>query len=56
LFDRLSINEKDWLTVINEFNRHFISAAGDKEQLALWAQKTNRKWCATHGDMQLYQV
>jgi len=55
LFDRLSINEKDWLTVINEFNRHFISAAGDKEQLALWTQKTNRKWCATHGDIQLYQ-
>jgi REP element-mobilizing transposase RayT len=56
LFERLAINEKDWLMVIKEFNRHFISAAGDKEQLALWAQKTNRKWCATHGDMQLYQV
>ncbi|MBL0711324.1 MAG: transposase [Colwellia sp.] len=54
LFERLSINEEDWLTVIKEFNRHFISAVGDKDKLALWAQQTNRKWCATHGNMQLY--
>jgi REP element-mobilizing transposase RayT len=56
LFERLSINEENWLTVIKEFNRHFISAAGNKDKLALWAQQTNRKWCSTHGDMQLYQV
>jgi len=56
LFERLAINEEDWLTVIKEFNRHFISAAGDKDQLELWAQKINRKWCATHGSLQLYQV
>ena len=56
LFERLNINEEDWLEVIKEFNRHFISAAGDKVKLSYWAGKTNRKWCATHGDMHLYQL
>lgn len=54
LFERLNINEQDWLMVVKEFNRHFISAAGDKNQLALWASNTNRRWCATHGSLQLY--
>lgn len=31
LFERLAINEEDWLTVIKEFNRHFISAAAIKK-------------------------
>ena len=56
LFQRLSINEEDWLTVIKAFNRHYISAAGNKNKLALWAHKTNRKWCATHGSLQLYKI
>jgi hypothetical protein len=37
-----------WLEVIKGFNRHFISAVGDIEQLALWALQTNRKWFATN--------
>jgi len=39
LFERLSINEEDWLTVIKGFNRHFISAAGNKDKLALGHNK-----------------
>jgi len=54
LFERLNINEQDWLMVIKEFNRHFISAAGSQAQLTLWATNTNRRWCATHGSLQLY--
>lgn len=55
LFERLAINLKNWLMVIKEFNGYFISAAGDKAKLAHWAQQTNRKWCATHGSLELYQ-
>jgi REP element-mobilizing transposase RayT len=54
LFERLDINKQDWLLVVKEFNRHFISAAGNKNQLALWASNTNRRWCATHGTLALY--
>jgi hypothetical protein len=54
LFERLDINKQDWLLVVKEFNRHFISAAGNKNQLALWASNTNRCWCATHGTLALY--
>jgi REP element-mobilizing transposase RayT len=54
LFERLDINKQDWLLVVKEFNRHFISAAGNKNKLALWASNTNRRWCATHGTLALY--
>jgi REP element-mobilizing transposase RayT len=54
LFERLNINEPDWLLVVKEFNRHFISAAGSQEHLTLWALNTNRRWCSTHGSLQLY--
>jgi hypothetical protein len=54
LFERLNINEPDWLLVLKEFNRHFISAAGSQEHLTLWALNTNRRRCSTHGSLQLY--
>ncbi|WDE00175.1 transposase [Thalassomonas actiniarum] len=54
LFTRLNINEQDWLDVIKDFNRHFISAAGSPEKLSRWAGKTQRKWCATHQSLHLY--
>jgi REP element-mobilizing transposase RayT len=55
LFERFNINKKDWLTVISEFNRHFISAAGSNNKMRDWALSTNRKWCATHQTLKLYQ-
>ncbi|WP_281556240.1 hypothetical protein [Thalassomonas sp. RHCl1] len=54
LFTRLNINEQDWLDVVKDFNRHFISAAGSPEKLSRWAEKTGRKWCATHQSLHLY--
>ncbi len=54
LFARLNINDKDWLEVIKDFNRHFISAAGSPENLSRWALKTERKWCNTHQSLHLY--
>jgi hypothetical protein len=54
LFERLNINEQDWLLVVKEFNRHFISAAGSQAQLILWAANTNRRWCATRSSLELY--
>lgn len=55
LFERFNVNEADWLAVIQEFNRHFIHAAGSPIHLTHWACATNRKWCATHKNLQLYQ-
>ena len=55
LFERFNINEQDWLAIIHDFNRHFISAAGSPNKLNLWAVATNRKWCATHRTLKLYQ-
>ena len=55
LFDRFSVNQKDWLAIILDFNRHFISAAGESYRLKHWASKTNRAWCATHKSISLYQ-
>ena len=55
LFERFNINEDDWLDVIKDFNRHYISAAGNDKQLASWAAATQKKWCATHLPLQLYQ-
>ncbi len=55
LFERFNVNEDDWLSIITDFNRHFISAAGSHKQLIHWAITTNRKWCATHQALKLYQ-
>ena len=55
LFERFNINEDDWLDVIKDFNRHYISAAGNDEHMASWAAATQKKWCATHSSLRLYQ-
>lgn len=54
LFKRLNINEQDWVEVVKEFNRHFISAAGEQSNLTAWALSTQRKWCATRSKLKLY--
>ncbi|MGB0937978.1 MAG: hypothetical protein ACPGTQ_11010, partial [Colwellia sp.] len=54
LFERFNVNEDDWLLVVTEFNRHYISAAGCIEKMNNWANATNRKWCATHQGLNLY--
>ena len=54
LFERFNVNEDDWLSVITEFNRHYISAAGCFDKMQNWASVTNRKWCATHQKLNLY--
>lgn len=56
LFKRFNVNEKDWLAVITDFNRHYISAAGSSTKMKQWALSTNKKWCATHQSLNLYQV
>ncbi len=55
LFEHFNVNEQDWLAIITDFNRHFISAAGSPKHLIHWAVATNRKWCATHRSLKLYQ-
>jgi len=55
LLERFNVNEKDWLAISFEFNRHYISAAGSPKRLSCWAVATNRKWCATHQKLMLYQ-
>jgi len=55
LFERFNVNEDDWLMVISNFNRHFINAAGSPAHMKHWAYSTQRKWCATHKNIQLYQ-
>jgi len=55
LFQRFQVNEHDWLAVIQEFNRHFIHAAGSQAKMLDWARSTNRKWCATHQPLELYK-
>ena len=54
LFERFNVNQDDWLTVITEFNRHYISAAGRVDKMNRWASATNKKWCATHQALNLY--
>lgn len=54
LFERLNINEDDWLMVVKDFNRHFINAAGSPSRLTVWAGKSSKKWCCTHMSLQLY--
>ncbi|WDE06529.1 transposase [Thalassomonas viridans] len=54
LFERLNINEEDWLMVVKDFNRHFINAAGSPSKLRAWAGKSHSKWCCTHMSLQLY--
>lgn len=53
IMTRLNINQKDWLTVVKDFNRHFISAAGSNHHLKQHAEQTGRRWCATHGQLEL---
>ena len=55
LFERFNVNKDDWLSVISNFNRHFISAAGSVNNMKHWAYSTQRKWCATHHSLKLYQ-
>jgi hypothetical protein len=55
IFKRFNVNEEDWLAIITDFNRHFISAAGSVNNMKDWAHSTQRKWCATHQTIQLYQ-
>ena len=55
LFERFNVNESDWLSIITDFNRHYISAAGNSTNMIQWACATNRKWCATHQSLNLYQ-
>ena len=54
LFERFNVNERDWLDIVQEFNRHYISAAGSPSKMLKWALTTKRKWCATHQNFQLY--
>ncbi len=54
IFERFNVNECDWLETIKEFSRHYISAAGSPDKLLTWAITTNRKWCATHSVLKLY--
>lgn len=55
IFARFNVNEQDWVNVIEEFNRHYINAAGSPKKMLRWAIANNRKWCATHQSLQLYQ-
>ncbi|MFT5756070.1 MAG: REP element-mobilizing transposase RayT [Alteromonadaceae bacterium] len=55
IFERFNVNAQDWLNIITDFNRHYISAAGSDIRLKLWATATNKKWCATHQSLNLYQ-
>jgi len=55
LFQRFNVNSDDWLAIIADFNRHYISAAGNSDNMNQWANATNRKWCATHQSLNLYQ-
>lgn len=54
IFERFNVNEHDWLETIKEFNRHYISAVGSPNMLVKWAITTDRRWCATHGVLKLY--
>jgi len=54
LFERFNVNDDDWLAIIADFNRHYISAAGSNNNMSQWAHSTNRKWCATHRSLNLY--
>ena len=54
LFERFNVNSDDWLAIITDFNRHYISAAGSSDKMSQWAYSTNRKWCATHQHLNLY--
>ncbi|UPW17505.1 transposase [Agarivorans sp. TSD2052] len=53
IMTRLNINQKDWLSVVKDFNRHFISAAGSNKHLQQHASQTGRRWYATHSKLQL---
>ena len=53
LLERLNLNTADWLDIIKNFNRHFISAAGSQAHLLKHAQLTQRCWCATHTALRL---
>ena len=55
LFERFNVKNEDWLAVIIDFNRHYISAAGSSNNMSQWANSTNRKWCATHQSLNLYK-
>ncbi|MBL4940722.1 MAG: transposase [Colwellia sp.] len=55
LFQRFNVNSDDWLAIITDFNRHYINAAGNMDNMSKWASATNRKWCATHQSLHLYQ-
>lgn len=55
LFERFMVNEQDWLEIMQEFNRHFIHAAGSPCKMLNWAKTTNKKWCATHRTLKLYK-
>ncbi|MEE1674157.1 transposase [Agarivorans aestuarii] len=50
---RLNIHQQDWLSIVKNFNRHFISAAGPNKHLQQHASQTGRRWCATHSQLQL---
>ncbi|GAB1623405.1 hypothetical protein AAOGI_34550 [Agarivorans albus] len=51
--NNVHVNQKDWLSVVKDFNRHFISAAGSTKLLQQHASQTGRRWCATHSKLQL---
>ena len=55
IFERLGLNQDDWLDIIKDFSRHFTTAAGSELHMKSMAMHTKRTCCRTLKALHLYQ-